>query len=176
MTNNNNNNKRHITDKSYIWAANIPSDSTIEWRPIHWKLGNAGDVKPIDRMVPLQPPSLQNRGEPSPPGHRGGPSPWLPPRRPIRDYGPTPEHRVPRPRRLPGRRRPRRHPQHLLDHVWSRIVQRGRAVDGPRPDPHRPEEGCRQAPDGGRVGAVLRRLLLRRHLRGHLGLLPSLCA
>uniref|UniRef100_A0A8R7TQU0 Uncharacterized protein n=1 Tax=Triticum urartu TaxID=4572 RepID=A0A8R7TQU0_TRIUA len=56
------------------------------------------------------------------------------------------------------------------------LLQRGRALHRARAHAHRPQEGGRQAADCGRLVAVHRRLLLRRCLGRHLGLLPPLRA
>lgn len=157
-------------------AANFPSDSTPQWWPFHWEPRDSGYIQPDHCMVPLQPPRLQDRREPAPPRCRGGPRPRIALGGPLRQGRPLEEHRVCRSSRITGRRRPGCDPEHLLDNVWDRLIQWRRALDRTIANLDREEEGARSVADCGWVGQVHRWVLLRRDLRGHLGLLPPLRA
>lgn len=170
---------REINSKWYqhlikTFAANVPSGAAHQRRPLHRQPGDSDNVLSSHRLVPLQPPRLPHRRQPPPPRRRGGPGPRLPPRGPLRQDRAPPRHPLRRRRGLPGRGGPGGHPQHLPHDVRHRLLQRRRAVHGAIADADRAEEGGGQAADGGGVGPVRRRVLLRGCFWCHLGILPPL--
>lgn len=156
-------------------AAHLPSCPAHQWWPIHRKPRDSGHIEPVDCLVPLQPPGLPDRREPTPPRGRGRTGPRVLPRGPIRQNRPTEEHRNCRASWVSSSCRPCCDPEHLLNHIWDFFIQGRGAIDCTFTNTDWEEEGAWSAADCRGVGQVHWWVLLWWDFWCHLGLFLALC-
>lgn len=103
-------------------AANLSSYSAHQRWPIYWKSWNSSYIKPIGRMVLVQPPRIQNRSEPTTKRSGSGIGPRIPIGGPICEGWASKEHPLRRKRGLFGSCWACSDPQHLPHNLWGCIL------------------------------------------------------